>query len=279
LVGELKGVEPAVVELEDNHIPASSLPGSPRKYHGPRRQTAHEIILRRKKRTQRYKEQKDVTSPTDAAWAAEEAEKKEKRRLGLERRERCHMCQVAFPQGTMQCAVIEKSVHKWRMKQKAVRSTKKKIREAIKNLGDGGAATVFRFAAKSNAEPTISKKGMSFVDMARKKFLKIGKVEGARGGVGVAAHRPSNKERGGGVKSPLKRRRATASSYSTTRERGDSHSSNDSKSSSDLSASSSFKRAAPGAITYDQFLHAIDVMFGLEVQEDIIREELLGKKF
>ena len=262
LVGELRGVEMAEVEIEDDYILSSSLPGSPRKYHGAKRQTAVEIIERRKKRNLKYKNQtSNETSPTDVAWAAKELEKKEKKRLGLERREKCYMCHITFPKGTMQCAVIEKCIHKWRMKHKAVRSIKLKIRKSIQSLGDGGAAVVFRFAVKLNATPTISKKGMSFVHAARKKFLKIGKVEAtttANKTKSAAPHRPSEKvakfHRREGIKSPLKSRsrRATttaASKYNTTStaavdaEQQDSSSSDTRKTTSDLCHSTPFKRA------------------------------------
>lgn len=265
LVGELRGVEIAEVEIEDDHILSSMLPGSPRKYHGAKRQTAVEIIERRKRRNLKYKNQtSNETSPTDVAWAAKELEKKEKKRLGLERREKCYMCHITFPKGTMQCAVIEKCIHKWRMKHKAVRSIKLKIRKSIQSLGDGGAAVVFRFAVKSNAIPTISKKGMSFVHAARKKFLKIGKVKATttakknKKKIAATPHRPSEKVakfHREGIKSPLKSRsrRATttaASKYNTTStaafdaEQQDSSSSSDTrKTTSDLCHSAPFKRA------------------------------------
>lgn len=280
LVGELRGVDVEELEMEDDHILSSALPGSPRKYHGPKRQTALEIINRRKKKNKQLKAQMaEDGDPDKDAWAAEEKERKEKRRLGLERRERCTMCCFTYPKGYMKALVIEKSIYKWRMKQKAVRHAKKQIREAIGSLGDGGAATVFRFAAKTEDVPIQLKNSNSTSKVA------TSQQKQGRSLLASRPKRPSTAVSIRSIQSPRRKQRGRRSTaYNTTQRPSSAAAANATaksktrKTTGTTAFSSSaghFKRAAPGAITYDQFFQAMQQMFGFEIENNSIRSELL----
>ena len=270
LVGELRGVEVEELEMEDDHILSSALPGSPRKYHGPKRQTAKEIIDRRKKRNKLRKAQMNATEqlPSEVAFAAQQMERLEKRKLGLERQERCYMCHLNYPKYTMQDEVIEKCVYKWRQQQKAVRCFKKEIRTSIQSLGDGGAAIVFRFAAKSrDVQVEPAKKTMAMVKRVQQKFMKS-KIKRDHQ---TQHHQPS--------------RPATASSFRKSKRH---HSRNrrhqnrksqlptsSSTAALKLANASSFKSTAPGSISFDQFFQAMNQMFSINISNEHVKNELL----
>ena len=301
LVGELAGVDIKDMELEDDHILSSTLVGSPRKSRGPRRQTAKEIIERRKKRYKALQSQLNAMAendPSEIAFKKQQLEKAEKRRLGLERQERCWMCQEHYPKGTMQDEVIKKCIYKWRQQQKAVRRYKKLIRTAIQGLGDGGAAVVFRFANKTTDVPVVqSKKTRSMVHLAKSKFLKMGKTKQVESGSSASKtlnykrQRPATAaSRSHGTESPRKRKlqhKTRPSSSSSSLHRFSSTPSTPSTPATTnatpaslsrarkLSRSSQFKRAAPGSISFDQFFQAMDQMFSINIYDVHVKEELL----
>jgi hypothetical protein len=290
LESQLKGVGVEDLISEEEHMLAAHLPGSPRKYRGPRRMTAIEIIDRRKNKNKRIKDAMKDDS-TDKAWEHEMAEKAEKRKLGLERRERCYMCQRAYPKGTCTNLVIEKCIHEWRMLQKAVRRAKKQIRRRIHDLGDGGAAQVFRIAVKTS----IDKEGgtQKMVRKAKSKFmapLRGGHRTSSYSTVTTSAGTPRRPASAAATaasigKSPrtrvIRANSSLACMGSVRKLRPESsegsRANHRRRSTSNLrSAEPLLATATPGAITYDQFFMAMYKMFGLEVQSDAVRRELLA---
>ena len=275
LLGELEGIEVEEIQHNDDHILSSSLPGSPRKYRGPKRQTALEIIEKRKKKLLVLKKQNNSNEkdPSELQFQKEQKERAEKRRLGLERQERCWMCHSNYPKGTMQDEVIKKCIYKWRQLQKTVRYYKKLIRVSIKSLGEGGAAIVFRFANKSNNEPVIkSNKVMSMIKKAKNKFLKLKSPSEIHSG-SSQDNTLNYQRRPPARKNNLKNN----TSITSLQQHGESPRKlrEKKKIEEKLKNATQFKRASPGSITFDQFFQAIYQMFSITIVDAHVKEELL----
>ena len=288
LESQLKGVGIEDLISEEDNMLAAPLPGSPRKYRGPRRMTAIEIISRRQNQNKRIKEaMKDDT--TDKAWEHEMAEKAEKRKLGLERRERCNMCHRTFPKGTCTNLVIEKCIHEWRMLQKAVRRAKKQIRSRIHDLGDGGAAQVFRIAVRT----TVDEQGgvQEVIRKAKQKFmspLRAGRSSSSYNTTRASAGSPrrpvsaATAIRGKSPRTAVIRANSSLACMGSSRKlrpqsSGKGSATHRRRSTSNLrNGKPTSAMPTPGSISYDQFFMAMYKMFGMEVESEAVRRELLA---